>query len=100
MVGAYIVPRPKVKHVANIWGVYVNADYRGQGIGTRLLAAVLDELSRRPEIVKVKLQVNAEQIAAVALYEYAGFTTIGRAERELYVGERFYDELLMEKLGG
>ena len=33
----------KTKHVANIYGVYVTKEYRGQGVGRKLIDRVLEE---------------------------------------------------------
>lgn len=89
--------RPKTKHVADIFGVYVSADYRGKGIGTKLLERALSLIRKNKEVVKVKLAVNPEQLSAVKLYKSAGFVVVGRMKKELKVGRRFFDELLMEK---
>ena len=48
--------------------------------------------------MKVKLTVNPEQRAVVKLYQDAGFIVAGRMKKELRVGRRFYDELIMENM--
>jgi ribosomal protein S18 acetylase RimI-like enzyme len=89
--------RPKTKHVAEIFGVYVSADHRGKGVGTMLLERALSLIRKNKGVVKVKLAVNPEQRAAVKLYKKAGFVVMGRAEKELKVGRRFFDVLFMEE---
>ncbi len=89
--------RPKTRHIADIVGVYVSADHRGQGVGTRMLNHVLSLIRSEKRIVKVKLAVNPEQRAAVRLYEKAGFLVTGRTKKELKVGHKFFDMLFMEK---
>ena len=42
--------------------------------------------------------VNEEQDAAVTLYKSMGFVVVGQMKKEIKVGERFYDELIMEKM--
>jgi predicted GNAT family acetyltransferase len=44
--------RIKTKHIANIFGVYVKIDYRGKGIGRKLLDQVLLQIQKNKEIVK------------------------------------------------
>lgn len=90
--------RPKTKHIAEIFGVYVRADHRGQGVATRLLEQTLSLIRGNRRVVKVKLAVNPEQLAAVKLYKKAGFIAVGREKKELRVGRRFYDLLLMEAM--
>jgi len=41
--------------------------------------------------------VNSQQHAAVKMYKKAGFKVVGRLEREMKVGPRFYTMLVMEK---
>ena len=90
--------RPKTKHIAEIFGVYVSANYRGEGVGTRLLEHTLRLIKKNKGVIKVKLAVNPEQRAAVKLYKKAGFVVTGRAQEELKVGRRFFDMLFMDKL--
>jgi ribosomal protein S18 acetylase RimI-like enzyme len=90
--------RTKIRHVADIFGVYVSTDYRGKGVGTRLLERTLSMIHRNKRIVKVELAVNPEQRAAVRMYEKAGFVVVGRGTKEIRVGRRFFDMLYMEKL--
>ena len=87
----------KARHAAEIYGFYVNADHRGEGVGTRLLERALSLIRRNKKIIKVSLAVNPEQRAAVRMYRKAGFVVSGRTEKELKVGRRFYAMLFMEK---
>jgi RimJ/RimL family protein N-acetyltransferase len=89
--------RPKTKHIAEIVGVYVSANHRGEGVGTRMLERALLAIRNKKGVVKVQLAVNPEQRAAVKLYERAGFVVWGRTKKELKVGRRFCDMLFMEK---
>lgn len=88
----------KTRHIAEIFGFYVNADHRGEGVGTKLLRRALSLIQRNKRIVKVKLAVNPEQRVAVRMYKKAGFVVTGRTEKELKVGRRFYGMLFMEKI--
>lgn len=88
----------KTKHVANIFSFYVVSEYRGQGVGKKLINSVLTQIQKSKEVVKVKLSVNFEQKAAIKLYQNFGFKIVGQLKKELYVECRFYDELIMEKL--
>jgi ribosomal protein S18 acetylase RimI-like enzyme len=93
----YIISnRIKTKHVATIYSVYVNKGYRGQGVGKRLLKEALDNIKRNLGVIKVDLAVNPEQISAVKLYENIGFKAVGCLSKEVYVDNKFYDQLLME----
>jgi ribosomal protein S18 acetylase RimI-like enzyme len=86
MMGAY---RPKdVEGTAVIWGVHVDRAQRGQGIGGKLMARLLDEL-RRAGIERVMLTVSREQAVAVGLYKKFGFAVVGDGREHIeYVMER------------
>jgi ribosomal protein S18 acetylase RimI-like enzyme len=88
----------KSKHVAHLLGFYVSPGFRGCGIGRRLLERVLELIQENKGIVKVQLMVNPKQDAAVQLYKSMGFTEVGQMQKEIRVGEEFYDELIMERL--
>lgn len=60
-----------------ISAVYVDVDFRGQGIGSKLLSGILKTIEQRNDGVDVKLEVNAEQEPAIRLYKKFGFKTIG-----------------------
>lgn len=87
----------KLKHIANIAGVYVKKEYRSQGIGKKLIEEALDEIKRNKQIIKINLNVNPDQKAAVNLYKKLGFKPIGVLKKDLFVKGKFYDELMMEK---
>jgi len=77
--------------------VYVNVNYRGRGIGRRLIEAALEEIKAQKEVIKIRLSVNPGQKIAVQLYRKCGFKTVACLKRELLIDGKFYDELLMEK---
>ena len=89
--------RPKTRHIAEIFGVYVRSDYRGRGIGTMLLEYALSTIRTNARVIKVKLAVNPEQRAAVRLYGKMGFLEVGRFRKEIRVDDRYYDMVAMEK---
>ena len=97
MIGYFCVNRTKLRHIANIFGFYVIHEYRGQGVGKKLIYSLLTEIKKSEDIVKIKLAVNPGQKAAVKLYQDCGFKIVGQLKKELYIEGRFYDELIMER---
>lgn len=75
--GLQFEQRPKLRHKAFLYGMYVHADYTNRGLGRRLVEAVLDEARRRPGIRTVSLTVTEGNREAVALYIKCGFATFG-----------------------
>ena len=88
----------KTKHITNIYGVYVAEEYRGRGVGKKLMDTALARTQESDGIIKVKLAVNPVQKAALKLYKSYGFKIAGKAKKELHIDGRFYDELIMEKI--
>ncbi len=88
----------KTRHIAEIYGFYVSADRRGEGIGTQLLRHALLQIRRKKGIVKARLYVNTEQRTAVKLYKDAGFVVRGEMRKELKVGRKFFDMLILERM--
>ena len=96
MVGSGWSDRSKVRHVAEVYAVYVKPTHRGNGVAMALMRRLLDELKALPQIKKVKLGVTASNEAAVSLYLRLGFEIVGRAKHELQVNGRYYDLHNME----
>ncbi len=88
--------RPKHRHVAEIYGVYVRGASRGTGVGSSLMEAAM-EMSKKHGAKKVKVDVNPHQKAALRLYLKYGFKEVGRLRKELMINGRFYDVLMLEK---
>ena len=85
-------PQDEQAHVGGL-GIAIRREYRGQGVGHRLMENVLEKARHRFEIVELTvLSVNER---ARALYQKHGFRTIGTLPRALKRGDRFYDEVIM-----
>jgi ribosomal protein S18 acetylase RimI-like enzyme len=94
MCGIYRDPRPKIRHIATIWGVYVDPAWRGLKIGERLIQACL-EWAASHEVTFVRLEVNSINVAAIQCYIRCGFSVNGVEPKSLFYEGRYYDELLM-----
>lgn len=62
--------------------------YQGQGLGTRLLAKILEEA--KDKFPGVSLSVRADNIAAVRMYDRLGFVRLAGSEIVNRVGERSF----------
>ena len=80
-------------HCGNL-GMAVLADFRGLGIGTRLLAATLQKAWARG-LVRVELGAYADNLRAIALYEKLGFKREGVARATVKIDGRYLDEVRM-----
>jgi len=80
-------------HVGRL-GMGVRSEWRRQGIGHRLLEACLS-LARNAGIEKVELEVFADNVVAVHLYESFGFGHEGLKVRGRKLENRYQDLKLM-----
>lgn len=92
MVGLARPPKLKVRHHANIWGMYVNPAHRGSGHGAALLTACVEQ-ARTWGVLQVNLGVSSAAPAARRLYERGGFQVWGTERRALVHEGQAADEL-------
>lgn len=76
MLGAFWDDAAQAEGVANVIAVFVAPRWRGRGISTLLLDALLERLRQFSGLHTAELDVTVEQHAAVALYQHAGFEII------------------------
>lgn len=82
----------KERHKGSIWGVYVTAAARGQGVAKAMLTQLLDRVRSYPGLEQVSLSVSVSQEAARRLYNALGFEVYGYEKHALKVGEAYVDE--------
>ena len=68
-------------HEYEVHTIGVDPAYQGQGIGRRLLDALLDFASAGSRAGAVYLEVRTDNAAAIALYRGAGFVVVGLRKR-------------------
>lgn len=88
-------PSPRQAHRGGL-GMACLPEYRGQGIGSKLLDAVLDH-AKASGIEKVELQVYTSNQSAIKLYEKFKFETEGFIQRFRKLDDQYFDCLLMGK---
>ncbi len=71
-------------------GMGVHADFRGRGIGKRLLEAALEK-AKRSGLMRIDLCVYGANSAAYALYQRFGFKEEGRMVKGRYIDGEFDD---------
>lgn len=87
--------RVKVHHVGNVVGMMVHPDACGRGIGRALLDACIALARRREGMEMLTLSVTSGNLAAIRLYERAGFVRYGRLEGAVRIGNLHFDKELM-----
>lgn len=72
--------------------ILVKEEYRGRGIGTKLMSYLLFEAIHH-KVINITLEVRVSNIRAINLYKKFGFREV--ALRKYYYGDE--DAILMEK---
>lgn len=85
----------KLAHKALIWGMYVTPSARRAGVGRALVAAALERAGAMPGLRQVYLGVNAQNVAALALYEAMGFASFGVERGFMLLDGELHDEVHM-----
>jgi len=80
-------------HIGSV-GIGLLAEYRGLGIGYRLLEAVIIA-ARKKGLEKLELSVNAGNKRGIALYQRFGFEREGRRRRGYFADDAYDDVILM-----
>jgi RimJ/RimL family protein N-acetyltransferase len=88
-------PHRRIAHRGTV-GISVVKKWRGKGIGTALLQALIEWAKASPMIEKLSLAVFANNETAIRLYRRLGFVEEGRHPKEVKLGPgRYADAILM-----
>ncbi len=87
--------RPAYAHTCED-SIYIDESLRGQGIGSRLLSALLTAAAQAgfQEMIAV---IGGGELASVGLHERLGFRHVGRLERVGFKLGQFLDSVYMQK---
>lgn len=96
--GLEFLERPRTRHKAWLFGMYVRPGHRGSGIARALVEAVVDGARSRDGVILVQLTVSDGNAAAIRLYESCGFRAFGTEPMALRVGDRFVGKVHMWRL--
>jgi ribosomal protein S18 acetylase RimI-like enzyme len=77
LLGYAIVRFRRATSVARLYSIAVAEGARGHGVGEQLLTAAEDEARRRGDLF-MRLEVRADNAAAIALYHRLGYKAFGR----------------------
>ncbi|WP_411705113.1 GNAT family N-acetyltransferase [Edaphovirga cremea] len=89
--------RPRRRHVAT-FGLGVHPDYQGQGVGSRLMAAMIDMCDNWLNIQRIELTVFKDNAAAIALYRKFGFQHEGTSPHFALRNGAFIDAYHMGRI--
>jgi ribosomal protein S18 acetylase RimI-like enzyme len=94
ILGLSVEPRRKVRHIGEVFGMYVAPEYAGRGVGQSLLDACIAR-ARATGLEQLRLTVTGSNTRAKALYERAGFRAFGLERNAVKVDGRYFDKCHM-----
>ena len=84
-------------HVGSI-GIFVHDDYQNQGIGSQLMAAIIDLAENWLNLKRLELIVNTDNPSAIRLYEKFGFEKEGTLRKNAFRDGAYIDAYTMAKV--
>lgn len=85
---------PKIRHAADIWGVYVKPEWRGLHLAEEMIKSGLEWATARGVII-ARLGVTTINKSAIRCYERCGFSIYGTESRALFHEGKYYDFYMM-----
>lgn len=92
----FVIGPNKVRHRAE-FGIAIDRDYWGIGIGQAMTAACI-EFSRSAGYAQLELEVVSDNTAAISLYQKMGFVEFGRNPRGFFSHYQGWQELVSMRL--
>lgn len=93
MVGIHLLKSARQKHSAFL-GIMVRTEYQKQGIGKLLMKNILDVADNWLMLLRIELEVTADNEKAISLYQSFGFEIEG-TKRYATIKDGKYADLLM-----
>ncbi len=89
-----VVRRRHVRHL----GIAVDSRAQGRGVGSALMAALLDYADNWAQVLRIELTVYADNAGAIALYRRFGFEIEGTHRAYALRGGEYVDAYSMARL--
>lgn len=85
----------KAAHKGNVFGMYVEPEFRSKVIGKKLLLALIKEAKTMEGLEQINLTVGHNNKSAKKLYQSVGFELYGTERHSLKINGQYIDEDLM-----
>ena len=84
---------PRMSHRGSL-GMGIIKEFRGQGIGTELLSAAIEQ-AKKTGLEKIELNVYSENDKAIHLYKKLGFKEEGIIKNYRKLDGKYFDSIIM-----
>lgn len=78
-------------------GIALAQSARGQGLGRLAMENLAAVAKEKHRLDKILLEVRADNLAALSLYQSMNFRTVGTLLNHFHANDKSYDVILMEK---
>lgn len=96
MAGIHLLKSVRQRH-SSFLGIMVRAEYQGQGIGKNLMEKILDLADNWLMLVRIELDVTADNEKAISLYQSFGFEIEGTKKYAIIKDGKYADLLMMAR---
>ncbi|WP_061017213.1 GNAT family N-acetyltransferase [Vibrio splendidus] len=93
----FMTTKVRDKHCAGL-AIAINPDIHGKGVGQALMQEAINQSDNWLNLVRLELEVHADNHAAIALYERAGFQLEGTKRLSTFKAGKYIDMLLMSRI--
>ena len=92
-----VLQNARLRHTLD-FGMAVDINFSGLGVGTTLIAAMIDMADNWLNIRRIQLEVYRDNETAIALYKKFGFEVEGTRQDYAYRDGQYVDALLMARI--
>ncbi|WP_444924801.1 GNAT family N-acetyltransferase [Microbulbifer sp. DLAB2-AF] len=93
----FLTNKARGKHTASV-AIAVHPASQGKGVGKSLMQEAINQADNWLNLVRVELEVHADNISAKSLYEKIGFETEGVKRLSTFKNGRYIDMILMSRI--
>ncbi|WP_434362121.1 GNAT family N-acetyltransferase [Parasalinivibrio latis] len=94
--GLEVNASPRRRHVATL-GMGVDEHYRRKGVGQALMCAAINLAENWMAVTRIELEVYADNLSAISLYEKLGFQREGLAKAFAFKDGHYADVVYMAR---
>ncbi|OEF94728.1 GNAT family N-acetyltransferase [Vibrio splendidus] len=93
----FMTTKVRDRHCAGL-GIAIHPDMHGKGVGKALMQEAINQADNWLNLVRLELEVHADNHTAIALYERVGFQLEGTKRLSTFKAGKYIDMLLMSRI--